>query len=407
MSTQEKIRIVGGGFSGLIQAFYLIEAGYKVEVIEKESRLGGLVGSLKEGEFLVEQAANAFIANKELEKVASTIGVKLVPIKKSAKKRFIYRNGEMCRWPLSFSESLPLISFLISRKFQKQKVSPKPNETLQDWGKRCLGKEATFQLLEPGMRGIFIAPAKNLDASMVLNSLTRRYPRGDLKGSVAPLGGMQEWIDKMSSYLLKKGCDFKVGQETVDFNDSIPTILAVGLSDLRTLVNQQKIRLDKKILETQSASLTSVTLCFAENKAKSFEGFGCLFPKNENFNSSGVLFNHNVFPGRAKNGVSETWILSDNDMAFSQMSHSALLRYILSDRFQFSGENIKPDFVKISQWSEKIPIYDSKLSEFLENFKEEGFPFLFAGNYLGDLGLSKLLFRAKSNAEKVKGGYFA
>ena len=132
-----------------------------------------------------------------------------------------------------------------------------------------------------------------------------------------------------------------------------------------------------------------------------------MFPKKENFSSLGVLFNNNIFKGRGGSRVSETWILNDDKMDFSHMSHTALVRYVMTDRYKLTGEKEEPTKTFVYQWPGRIPLYDSHLREFLTDLESGKSPHLFIGNYLGDLGLSKILLKAKNNLKKIEEGYFA
>ncbi len=406
MKQTKRVTVIGGGFSGLVQAFYLSEAGIPVRLLEKSPRLGGLLGSSRHQGNLVEQAANAFLANQELERVGAVIGVKWVSKTPAARRRFIYRNGQMARWPLSLSESLPLLPFLIGKKWKNRNTAATDTETLRDWGLRHLGEVVTDNLLEPAMQGVYATDLKNLDAQLILQSLNNKLPKGRLRGSIAPSGGMQEWVDKMVLYLLARGVDISLSHPVQNFAATEPTIFALGLSALKKLANQQQIPIHKSILETECASLTSVTLAFDDIHQRLQEGFGCLFPKAEGFHSLGVLFNHSIFPGRTTTGASETWILNDQKSEFSSMSGSALLRYVMSDRSLLSRDVAEPDVCKVSQWPQRIPVYNRALKNFLQEHKMEKPPFLLVGNFLGDLGLSKILSHAKQNRELIQGGYF-
>jgi protoporphyrinogen/coproporphyrinogen III oxidase len=406
LSSGQTFHIIGAGFSGLIQAFYLIEAGYSVVVHEREDRVGGLLSSRHQGDFLVESAANAMIANKELERVASRIEVKLEPTKVQAKKRFIYRDGKMRRWPLSLAESLPLMGFVAKSRLLKKKPRFDPGESLKHWAEDHLGAGAAQYIIEPAMQGVFACHSDQLSAGAVFQSLWPSPQRGRLRGSVAPRGGMEEWVSRLRQYVKDKGCRFILSREVTDPMDLENPILAVGLGELKNFANRQKLRgLPDSLAATRLASLTSVSLLF--NKSVSHpEGFGCLFPKTEDFYSLGVLFNHNIFPGRASGGHSETWILNDSFRRFSEMSPQALLRYILTDRYQLFGSHEAPDDYFCFPWTQKIPIYDSHLEQFLHDLKQSPPPFLMVGNYLGSLGLSRILFVARQNVELIQEGFY-
>ncbi len=400
----KKIQIVGGGFSGLVQAFYLIEKGFRPVILERKNRLGGLLGSHKHQSFLVEQAAHAFLANAELESVSRAIGVPLVSRRRKASGKFIYRNGGKYRQPLFFSELIPLFVFLLKGGLTKAVRNVKDGETLKQWGQRCLGKAATRFVLEPAMQGVFAVSSDQLDAGLVLGSFRGKSSKGRLKGSVAPEGGMQEWIDGMKFYLESRGCELIMNHKA-EISDSCPTLWAVDLASLKKISERKKKHLPHEIQKTKTASLSSVTLMFG-NENPCSKGFGCLFPGGSGFHSPGVLFNHNTFKGRVEEGCSETWILGDQVMGFSGMSEEALLRYVLSDRYRFTGLLEEPLAFKIFQWRDCLPVYDKNLGNFIKALDREKRKDLFVGNYLGQLGLSEILIRAKANAEKVKEGYF-
>ena len=404
MRVSEKIQIVGGGFSGLVQAFYLVEKGFKPVIVEKEDCLGGLLGSHRQRSFLVEQAAGAFLANGELERVSKVIGVPLISTQKKASKKFIYRHGKKCRQPLSLRELTPLFGFFLKGGVRGAIRGLRSGETLKQWGRRCLGEAATRFVLEPAMQGVFAVSSDQLDADLVLRSFTKRSKKGRLRGSVAPRGGMGEWIKQMKLYLHSRGCEFVMNHEVRQL-DHRCVFWAVDLASLKKISKRQGERIPPEIQKTRTTSLSSVTLMF-EDQNPGQEGFGCLFPGGLGFYALGVLFNHNIFEGRVKGGVSETWILGDQVMDFSGMSEKALVRYVLSDRYQLTGVWTQPQSFKIFQWRDRIPVYDKYLKDFIKTLDREERKDFFIGNYLGQLGLSEILIRARANAEKVKEVHF-
>src|SRR5256885_543268 len=101
------ITVVGAGFSGLVTAYYLVKSGARVRVIEKSSRVGGLLQTIKTEYGLVETAANGIRNTARLEAMCADIGVQLQPTKREARKRFIYR-AKPRQWPLRLGESISL-----------------------------------------------------------------------------------------------------------------------------------------------------------------------------------------------------------------------------------------------------------------------------------------------------------
>jgi oxygen-dependent protoporphyrinogen oxidase len=356
---------------------------------------------------LIESAANAFIASRELERVAQMIGVVLHPILPVAKKRFIYREGQMRRWPLSFMESWPVLRTYGRARFLGNLAKPEAQESLRAWGVLNLGSAGLDYLLEPAMQGVFASAAESLSARAVFESLWPPLAKGSLRGSVAPARGMGGWIRALGNFLKGRGCEIRTGQAIEDPEKFSRRILAVSLRDLKDWQNRQILsHLPESLRETRLASLSSVTLLFKRGQSHP-EGFGCLFPRKENFSSLGVLFNHNIFSGRAGQGESETWILNDESSQFSEMSHLALQRYVLSDRAQLFGRSDQPIQVITHQWTDKIPVYNQQLLTFIEDVRRNPPPYLLMGNYLGQLGVSRLLTVAQQNVSKIQGGFFA
>ena len=476
----QKIKIVGGGFSGLVQAFYLVQAGFKPVIFEKKRRLGGLIASHHLSSGLVEQAAGSFLANAELEKLSRILGVSLVPTLKRGKKKFIYRYNKKCRWPLSLGESLPLLLKILFKGGLKRSLKDvREGETLKQWGQRCWGDPAVRFILEPAMQGVYAVSSDQLSAPLVLDSLLKRSPKGFYKGSVAPREGMGEWMGAMKSYLESKGCEF-VKNHPFERKDNGPVFWAVDLASLKEIGKKQEGWLPPEVNKTRTTGLSSLTLIF-ENQNLQPEGFGCLFPRGFGFYSLGVLFNHNIFEGRAaEKGSSETWIFGDHFtecenhergfVNFSGMGEEELLHCVLSDRYQLTGgseyrgtdlngslpgkqgivkacqkgkyrgagsngslphmghpeekafkipgtvddsfsqtDSHRDHFgkkvfqkVKIFQWPDCLPVYDENLGNFIEALDRKTGEDFFIGNYLGQLGLSEILIRAKTNAEKFK-----
>ncbi len=86
--SEKRLRIIGAGMSGLLAAFYAVEKGFSVEIVEKKTEVGGKIHTLKSPHGLIESAANAFMVDQELERVALKIGVVLIEKNKNSEKSF-------------------------------------------------------------------------------------------------------------------------------------------------------------------------------------------------------------------------------------------------------------------------------------------------------------------------------
>src|SRR5882762_8386133 len=206
-----QVKVVGAGFSGLVTAYYLVKEGFKVQVVERKSRPGGLIQTIQTEHGPVETAANGIRNSARLEAMCADLGVPLQATRREARARFIYR-GQPKRFPLSGPEVLKLgFRFAASAS----SLRPRPFETIVDWGQRVIGVGATEFFLAPALSGIYAGDPERLSASLVFGQAalpahlqTTRPLRPKIRGTVAPLCGMQQLIDGLHEYLEQAGVEF-------------------------------------------------------------------------------------------------------------------------------------------------------------------------------------------------------
>ena len=174
-------------------------------------------------------------------------------------------------------------------------------------------------------------------------------------------------------------------------------ILATSLEQAKVLLKKTSVY--DSINELNSVSLTAVAV--QPKTSRKIRGFGCLFPKNENFKSLGVLFNSDIFEGRGHESA-ENWILPGQHLDLKSIEH-----LIRNDRTRLIGEAADFSILKHFVWTKSLPKYDSKLRNFLgsEIFTDadrgvnvdgaclsvNGKKVYLTGNYLGGIGLAKIL----------------
>ena len=403
MERQRTVVVIGAGFSGLMTGFYLVEKGFSVQFVEKKERVGGLLGSQSIQGAVVEQAANAFIATDELERVSEVIGVPLYSKKKEARKRYIFRNGRPRRWPLGFWASISVFLFLLRYVFFKKSLKPRSGQTLEQWGQEMLGAEATNFLISPAMQGVYATTADKLSASLILKNLfaKKKSRAGKLKGSVAPRGGMGEWVEGMKSYLESQSCYFSTADSWKGSKSEGPLVVATDFASAKKLLKEMGDPRVEDLQNIETLSLTSVTLHWEKDSSPVVSGFGCLFPQSENFNALGVLNNGDIFEGRADGFVSETWIFNDSRELVSEKSKEELIGWIRRDRERMGLRSSKLLSSQLFQWPRAIPHYGLEMEQRLKNLDLERENTFLMGNYLGSLGLSRLLTLASETAQRV------
>ena len=94
--------IIGGGISGLSSAWFLQEAGFSVQLFEKNQRVGGCIGTSDENGYLVESGPNSTLENSTAigELIESVnLSRQLREANSEAKRRYIIKHGELLPLP--------------------------------------------------------------------------------------------------------------------------------------------------------------------------------------------------------------------------------------------------------------------------------------------------------------------
>lgn len=403
------IRIVGAGFSGLTLAYYLNRLGIEVEVYERAPTAGGILQSLKTPYGLVENAANALMNSPELEVMSRDIGLELFHAESTAKARYIFR-GRPRRIPFLISEFLTVVVFIFRMFFRRQKYLPRPLESIRAWGGRLLSKSLSFYTLETALQGVYAGDPERLSASLILRTMLSpqksqvKYKRG----SVAPLGGLAEFSEKMLIYLQNRGVKFFFNYDFKYKPNGIPVVIAVPAYEAAKILETEEPLLAQQLNSVEYLPVITANL-FLKASAPHMKGFGCLFPPEASNLVLGVLFNQCIFKARAKNALSENWILGGarvkDKKEFLALSDHEVMTMVLKKRkelFADPADQALTDVldIKIKRWDRAFPHYTIQLEALLVNLKSSE-KIILHGNYLGQLGLTKILNQSATVAQKL------
>ncbi len=182
--------IVGGGIAGLAAAYRLRQANpdLPITLVERDARLGGKIVTDQADGFVIEGGPDSFLAQQKpwaLE-LARQLGLEDRFLGTNDHRRAVYvlRRGRLRRMPdglmlvvptrfLPFALT-PLISLLGKLRMSLDLFIPRKrdgdDESLGDFIRRRLGREALDVLAEPMMAGIHVAEADKL-------SLQATFPR--------------------------------------------------------------------------------------------------------------------------------------------------------------------------------------------------------------------------------------
>lgn len=399
----KKVSVIGAGFAGLTVSLRLAQKGFTVDLYEKSSRVGGLLGTDQTEYGIAERAANALMRTKKSEDLFTELGVeKSLPLKES-RRRFIYRYTPK-QWPLTFLETLFFIGKVVPRVlFAKKSMKPVAGETLESWGQRILGGTATEHILGPAMQGIYGNDISGLSSKLILSPLFTKKKKDGYKGLLTGPGGMQDLVNHLEIRLRELGVNIYLNNEVDVAQLTGPVVIATSAAGAAKLLETAEPTVSSILKKIRMSSLMSVTLFFKKPQV-TYKGFGCLIPRGFDIKALGVLMNSYIFKDRDKT-YNETWIMGGvKEAALLDLNDPELLKLIAEERFKILGNKEGLLDYRINRWREALPYYDLNLEKAQDELATlPKSRFVLHGNYLSGIGLSKILERSDLIADEIAG----
>src|SRR3989338_7914541 len=170
--------IIGAGIAGLSAGFELYKNNIDFQILEPANRAGGSIKTVKIGDYLVESGPSTFNSlSKEIMELVKDLDIEdlLQAANPQAKKRYIYRNGQLMPVPSTLKEfiktdilsregKMMLLEELFIKKENKE-------ETVQDFTERRFGREILKNFIQPYLNGIFAGDVQKLSANAVFPKL--------------------------------------------------------------------------------------------------------------------------------------------------------------------------------------------------------------------------------------------
>ncbi|HEY5974077.1 MAG TPA: protoporphyrinogen oxidase [Geobacteraceae bacterium] len=409
--------VVGGGISGLATAWLLREkaqaAGVELAItlLEKESRMGGKIWSIKADGYLCEWGPNGFLDNKPqtLELCqALKADNQLLRSNDNARKRFIYSGGKLNRLPEngpSFLKS-SLISWPGKLRLAMEPFIPQyrgeADETLAQFGRRRLGDEALRKLIAPMVSGIFAGDPETM-------SLKSCFPR--IAELEAEYGGLIKAMLKLAKKKKREIAEGKVvasaagpGGVLTSFREGIQTLTDITAAQLgsavrsgegvvrisrgesvpyRVTTGQGEYEADVVIMATPAHATaelvaelddglsqvlqqipysTMTVVCFGYERdriAYDLNGFGYLIPKEEKLSTLGTLWDSSIFENRAPDGkvLLRSMLGGACFPQYINLSDAEVEKRVRDDLEKTMGITAAPSFIQIFRHPQAIPQY--------------------------------------------------
>src|ERR1041384_119564 len=262
------ITVAGAGFSGLVTAYFLVKRGFRVRVFEKSNRVGVLIETIQTEHGMVEKAANGILSSAKLETIAADVGVPLLTTRREGRRRFIYR-GKPRQLPLNLFD---LVKTGARVATHATSLSPRPFESIVQWGRRVGGEAATDYLLIPALGGIYAGDSDRLSASLVFGKAklpnhlrTNKPEKGKLHGTVAPPQGMQQLTDGLHAWLEQAGAEVVFKNDSINVDVQDPIVICLSANSAADYLRDVAPELSQALGGIEMLSLVTATAFYPGN----------------------------------------------------------------------------------------------------------------------------------------------
>ena len=447
-----RIVIIGGGISGLSLAYFLSEMSPSLDitVFESESKAGGKIWTERADGFLCEGGVNGFLDNRPRTlDLAAKLGLSPVRSNDSARKRYIYSDGKLRMLPespVSFFSS-NLLSLYGRLRILGEIVVPKwigNDETLADFARRRLGREAFEKLIDPMASGIYAGdPEKmslkscfpriyNLEekyGSLIraLLKLKHEAKKTGKKVGPGPGGILTSFYDGMEAFIIafksflgdRLRTDSKV--VSIDKEGDVYTVflsnnskimaenvvLATPAHATAEIVKDFNKKLSSVIGEIPYPPVSVVCLGYVKSKMRqSLDGFGFLVPKRENRSILGTLWDSSIFPNRAPEG----YVLLRSMLGGARAVETALqdtdklANAVIDEMEKIMDIRVQPDFIRVYVHEKGIPQYvlgHGKKLEVIDAIIDSHKGFYITGNSYRGISVNDCIENSYKLAERI------
>ena len=402
----DRLVIVGGGISGLSLAYLLHtqKPSLDIIVLEAEERPGGKIWTDKTEGFLCEAGVNGFLNNKpKTLELAAALSLSPLKSNDAARKRFIFSEGQLRPLPesppaffksdlLSMWGRLRIVYEIFARRGRKG------DESLADFGRRRLGKEAFEKLIDPMASGIYAGDPEALslkscfprihqletEYGSLIRALIRLQKKATKEGRSGPGPGpggvLTSFYDGMETFILSlkaslgtrlRSCSkvmsltgkrerFTLSLVDGSSMESDCVVMATPAHASSEILKDFDQALSRSLSEIPYPAVSVVCLGYKKEKiGRSLDGFGFLVPFREGRKILGTLWDSSIFPNRAPEG----YVLLRTMLGGARASHLAvqdekrLVDTVTAELGEIMGLKVLPDFARVYVHEKAIPQY--------------------------------------------------
>ncbi|MBA4376672.1 MAG: protoporphyrinogen oxidase [Anaerolinea sp.] len=461
--------VIGGGISGLAAAYTIQELSRskniktKVVLIEGENRLGGKILTEQVNGYTIEGGPDCFLRQKPwAAQLAGKISLQsdLIGTNDEQRKVYVVNRGRLVPLPdgvmliiptriMPFALS-PLISVLGKIRMGLDLLVPpfkgERDESIGNFVRRRLGKEALEKIAEPLLSGIHVSdPEKQsllstfprfralekTHGSLIQGMLTERKlgaKKKPLSGNsptslfLSLRGGMGQMVDQLESSLhdVQLLCGQRVTRleplTQAGFRISLAghaplevdaLILAIPAHDASGLVESFAPQIASQLDRIRYVSTATISLAYRKSDIRRpFSGFGFVIPSKEKRDISACTWTSIKFNHRAPEGaiLLRCFVGGPGKEEMVSLSDEEMIAVVRRELKALMGLDAEPVLTRIFRWEKANPQYDvehlAHVRQIFDQCQENPGLYLTGSAYEG-VGIPDCIRQGQQAAEKV------
>ncbi|MDX6696588.1 MAG: protoporphyrinogen/coproporphyrinogen oxidase [Blastocatellia bacterium] len=468
-----RVAVIGGGISGLAAAHRLLERSraearpLEILLLEAGSRTGGTIRTERREGFLLEGGPDSFISEKpEAVNLVERLGLasRLIETNAVNRRSFIVRKGKLLPVPEGFQLLAPsrLWPFVTTGIFswtgkarmafdlllpRRSAANGVDDESLAQFVRRRLGREALERMAQPMVGGIYTADPERLslratmprflemeraDRSLIkaMWRQSRRQSAAQTKGTSGARyslflsfdEGMQTLSDELARRLPQDSIRLNSRVEKLSFDEAEgrwliqaeresfkadAVCLALPGYGASALLRETNARLAGELNEILYASTATVNLAYRlRDIPRGLDGFGFVVPFIERRSTLACTFSSVKFKGRAPVDCAllRAFVGGALQPELFALDEAAMTEAVRRDLTDLLGITQAPLFAHVEKWPRSMAQYHLGHIERIDRIKRELLhtPTLrLAGNAYAGAGIPDCIRSGESAADEL------
>jgi len=370
----------------------------EVELLERGTRCGGALETIRRDGFVIETGADSFLS----EKVAAAelarrlgLGAELISTRAIYRKTFVVRAGRLVEIPAGFSLIAPahlgpIFRSALFSPIGKLRIAMEPyiaartsaeDESLDSFVTRRLGREVLERVAQALAGGIYTADPKRLSMAATMPrfvEMERRFG-SVVKGmraaesaraakseavSGARWSMFQSFRDGMATLpetMSRNGDAWRIALARGDSVDADAVICAAPAYAAARIVAAIAPGAAKMIGAISYASAATVNLTYREND---FDGppraFGFVVPASEHRRIIAGSFSSFKFEGRAPAGaiLARAFVGGEMSRDMMRLGDDEMVAAVREEFRALTGVNAAPGLAEVRRWPDSMPQYE-------------------------------------------------